>query len=99
MNCKYCGKEIEKSEFDAIFTEEALENLFCSDECKQSHLTSKTIKIAGLTHGQDCTCPKCGKPTKADLLYDPYWAITPNQEFDPLMITCIDCKIKESEVF
>lgn len=58
---------------------------------------SSKIKVASITHNQDVICPICGKPTKADLLYDPYWLLTGNQQFDPLMITCIDCKIKEDK--
>jgi len=55
---------------------------------------SNELTIAGLTHNQEVTCPICGKPTKADLFYDPFWSLGENQKFDPLMITCIDCKIK-----
>jgi hypothetical protein len=101
MNCKYCGRETKETEFNQFFTKEAFEELPCCPECQQEQIkkASENIKVAGLTHNQDYICPVCGKATKADLLFDPYWAITPNQKFDPLMITCTDCKNKESEVF
>jgi hypothetical protein len=54
------------------------------------------LKIEGLTHDQDAICPVCGKPTKADLFANPLWLLTEgHQDFDPVMITCIDCKIKK----
>jgi len=57
----------------------------------------KELKVKGLEHNQDVICPVCGKPTKADLFYDPFWLLVEgHQEFDPLMITCIECKIKGS---
>jgi hypothetical protein len=38
MKCKYCGKEKQAGEFDKFFTEEAIEDMFCSPACKQKHI-------------------------------------------------------------
>jgi len=55
---------------------------------------TKELTIKGLTHNQDAVCPVCGKPTKSDLFADPLWLLAEgNQGFDPMMITCIACKI------
>lgn len=43
--CKYCGKENKQSEFDKLFSNEALTNLFCSDECKQKYIEDTTTLL------------------------------------------------------
>ena len=50
--CKFCGKEIKETEFSSMFTDEALENMPCSQECKEKMLEreSKVIDIDTIRH-------------------------------------------------
>jgi hypothetical protein len=42
--CKFCGKEIETSEFKSFFKEEDLEEMACSPECKTELLKKNKEK-------------------------------------------------------
>jgi hypothetical protein len=48
MKCKYCGKEKQAGEFDKFFTEEAIEDMFCSPACKQKHIDTFNKETLGI---------------------------------------------------
>jgi hypothetical protein len=41
LKCKICGKPIKESSFESFFTLEALENMPCSEECKQKQIAEQ----------------------------------------------------------
>ncbi len=45
LKCKICGRPIKESSFESFFTLETLENMPCSEECKQKQI-AETQKIA-----------------------------------------------------